>query len=245
MGTLGDGDGPESGPPEPLPDLPPDWGPIVVPDDPAELAAEAAQVRRELRRRNRRAGWHRLPPVPGTAGRPSLRTPALVLSITVLVTLVSLFAIARQAQQRALLTQRSTPSGGYGRTLPALEMVDERGGVASLTGLLPAVIIFVDNCGCTEMVEATADSSPPGVTVIALISGQSVPSPAAARTPVGAVVRRLADPASQLRGLLRLAPQPGTATALLVARSGEIVRLVPTATSIEDYRADLPGLASR
>src|SRR5262245_13169663 len=33
-----------------LPDLPPEWGPIVIPDDAAELDAEATEIRRELRR---------------------------------------------------------------------------------------------------------------------------------------------------------------------------------------------------
>src|SRR3954464_9707963 len=50
MGTLGDDNG---GPPPGgggLPDLPPEWGVIIIPDDPSELAPEIDEVRRELRR---------------------------------------------------------------------------------------------------------------------------------------------------------------------------------------------------
>ena len=45
MGTLGNG----------LPDLPPEWGEVVIPDDPAELDEEAEVVRKELRRAARKA----------------------------------------------------------------------------------------------------------------------------------------------------------------------------------------------
>lgn len=42
-----------------LPDLPPEWGRVVVPDDASALAEEAAQLRRELRRRSSATRWRR------------------------------------------------------------------------------------------------------------------------------------------------------------------------------------------
>jgi len=57
MGTLPGDDGGDRPADGALPDLPPDWGPIVIPDDPAELAAEAEQLRAELREAARRSRW--------------------------------------------------------------------------------------------------------------------------------------------------------------------------------------------
>ena len=94
MSTLGNG----------LPDLPPEWGEVVIPNDPAELAAEAESVRRELRdeaRRQRRAAararWRRrlrLPERLDDPENPSLLLPLLVLGIAILITLLSLLLIA-------------------------------------------------------------------------------------------------------------------------------------------------------
>jgi hypothetical protein len=94
MSTLGNG----------LPDLPPEWGQVVIPDDPAELATEAESVRRELRREARRsrrsvknARWRRrlrLPERLDDPENPSLLLPLLVLGIAVLITLLSLVLIA-------------------------------------------------------------------------------------------------------------------------------------------------------
>ena len=43
-----------------LPDLPPEWGTIVIPDDPAELADEAEALRRELRGSARRTRFRKV-----------------------------------------------------------------------------------------------------------------------------------------------------------------------------------------
>src|SRR3954463_12808252 len=49
MGTRRDGNG-NGWPPDGLPDLPPEWGTVIIPDDLSELAEESSRVRRELRR---------------------------------------------------------------------------------------------------------------------------------------------------------------------------------------------------
>ncbi|GHJ46422.1 hypothetical protein Cs7R123_37640 [Catellatospora sp. TT07R-123] len=94
MGTLGNG----------LPDLPPEWGEVVIPDDPAELAEEAVKVRAELkreararRRAVRRARWRKrlhLPERIDDPEAPSLALPLLVLAVAVVITLLSLVLIA-------------------------------------------------------------------------------------------------------------------------------------------------------
>lgn len=94
MGTLGNG----------LPDLPPEWGEVVIPDDPAELAEEAERVRDELRaeaRAARRAAWRarwrrrlHLPERIDDPDQPSLVLPLVVLGIAVVITLLSLLLIA-------------------------------------------------------------------------------------------------------------------------------------------------------
>jgi hypothetical protein len=94
MGTLGNG----------LPDLPPEWGEVVIPDDPAELAEEAQRVRDELRQEARtarraawRARWRRRLHLPERMDDPdqySLVLPLVVLGIAVVITLLSLLLIA-------------------------------------------------------------------------------------------------------------------------------------------------------
>ncbi|MGW4500122.1 hypothetical protein ACWENR_16100, partial [Micromonospora sp. NPDC004336] len=69
-----------------LPDLPPEWGRVVVPDDAAALAAEAEQVRRELRAAAPHAGRR-----PGA--RAPLALPLLVLLVAVLTTVAGLVAV--------------------------------------------------------------------------------------------------------------------------------------------------------
>ncbi|MDG4791357.1 hypothetical protein O7626_36615 [Micromonospora sp. WMMD1102] len=111
MSTSADGDGrPDNGPFDGVPDLPAEWGRIVIPDDPAELAAESAQVRRELRLRGRRDGWRRrLGLRTDTTGPAPLRLCLMIMTVAVLTTLASLFAITWPNPQRPVGTGRSTP----------------------------------------------------------------------------------------------------------------------------------------
>jgi hypothetical protein len=87
-----------------LPDLPPEWGEVLIPDDAAELDEEAAHVRKELRKEARRqrrqafhARWRRrlhLPSRIDDPEEPSLFLPMLVLGIALLITMLSLLMIA-------------------------------------------------------------------------------------------------------------------------------------------------------
>ncbi|WFE58351.1 hypothetical protein [Micromonospora sp. WMMD712] len=229
-----------------LPGLPPEWGRIVVPDDPSALADEAARVRRELRRRAGHTRWRRrLGLLPRPDGRPPLRLPLLVLLVTLLVTLAGLFAVTwprtPRSGDRPTVVPYPTATDLSGRALPALDLVDAGNAAVPLRGLTPAVIILVDACPCPERVTEATALAPPGVTVVTVEGGRTVRATPASPP---ATVRALADPAGGLRAFLRLPPRPGAAAALLVDRAGVLVRVVPELRSADDYRADLARLGS-
>src|SRR5258707_1749030 len=98
MGTLRGDNGGER-PPEGggVPDLPPEWGLVVIPDTPSELDNEAAALRREWRRAARvnrlRQRFGLAPPKIGR-GRSgtTFALPLLIMSIAIVATLTSLFA---------------------------------------------------------------------------------------------------------------------------------------------------------
>ncbi|MET7748506.1 hypothetical protein [Micromonospora sp. NPDC005367] len=216
-----------------LPDLPPEWGRVVVPDDASALAQEAAQVRRELRERARLATRKRLT---------ALRMPLVWLVVAVLITLAGLAAVTRPGPTPAPATSPAAPPAALtGRPLPALDLVDAGQDPVPLRGLLPAMIILVDGCACPERVSEAAAAAPPQVNLVAVSGGRSVPSAPPAG---GTGVRTLADPAGGLRSFLHLSPRPDAAVAVLVDRSGVVVRVLPELGPAEAYRADLDRLAA-
>jgi hypothetical protein len=269
----GDGGGwpPDGGTPDELPDLPPEWGHVVIPDDASALADEAAAVREELRRERRRYRWRRLLRRGRRAG---LRAPVLVMATAVLVTLASLLTVAWPGLTRPLTVQRtagstatSTATRTPGRTLPALDLIAADDQIVALRSLLPAVILLVDSCRCDDLVTATAAAVRVDTTVVTVTTRRpsaaattAVVPPAApgppgtaagargAATPVvphagpAGTPRRLVDPAAELRHNFDLPAPDGTAAALLVARDGTIVRTVPRTASLDDFRPDLARL---
>ena len=62
MGALRDDNGGGERPQEGggLPDLPPEWGTIIIPDDPRALDDEGAPIRRQFRRTAMRRRWRSL-----------------------------------------------------------------------------------------------------------------------------------------------------------------------------------------
>jgi hypothetical protein len=244
MGTLNGGDG-DNRPPDGggVPGLPPEWGPIFVPDDPAELAEEAAQVRRELRREVRQRSRRRLPwPFGHRSPGSAVELAMVLIGIAILATLTSLFALTWPQ------TPRFTPSTNEAartvpppapRAVPALDLLDASGTAAPLRGLLPAVILMVEDCACADLITATDVAAPPEINVLVVAA-----TPPPLSEGVSPRVRALGDPAGGLRSL---APTPlrGTAAVLLVARNADIVHTVPAASSIAPYQTDLAELANR
>ncbi len=81
-----------------LPDFPPEWGTIVIPDDASELDIEAEQVRRELSQETRRDQVGRLFGVPfpyssGAEAPSGLGVPLVIMAVAILTTLISLFVV--------------------------------------------------------------------------------------------------------------------------------------------------------
>jgi hypothetical protein len=282
MGTLDNGGG---GPFGDLPDLPPEWGPIQIPDDASELAEEAAQVRRELREagdrpraahpaEGLRAGAVRtggasfgLPahraPASSRTEPPSLRLPLLIVAAALLAAVASLFAVAWSGARRQAATGQAGDSivtaSQNVRALPAYDLVDESGAPIPVRRLLPAAILLTDGCQCAVEIAAIAAAAPPGVTIVTVShdppAGAEPATPVQPTRPVSpaatdtttATVRRLRDPADQLRTLFSLAPGGGGAPALLIGKTGEVVEVVNDvkATPVAAYASELASLPGR
>jgi hypothetical protein len=256
MGTLGNGDG---GPFDDLPEFPPEWGQVRIPDDASELAEEAAQVRRELRERERAAtpglrasavgAGRRGPAVAGPqppTEPTNLRVPLMIMSAALLAALISLVAVAWPGDRRQPATERTaktTSSAPAARrsSAPALDLVGTDGKSTPLSSLLPAAIMLLDECAaCDEAVASVAKAAPPGVTVIALTRAPM--SPAGAGPPATANVRRLGDPGGAMRGFVHLSPAPQVAPVVLVASTGEVVRVVEAGGDVSGYVETLVAL---
>lgn len=248
MGTLGGGNGGErpfegGNRPEPLSGLPPEWGMIVIPDDPSELAEEAEEVRRELGRATRRDRWRRRFRRGLRVPRePSVGLPLLIMAVAVIATLTSLFVIAWPKQQRQVLLADRTPT-------PVAEMtlVDANGTPVRLRDVLPAVVVLVEGCLCDALLGELAVAAHTDVAVLAV--SRAAPSlamaPPADRPPPGGSVnpvRPLADPADALRARLGLPPPGGSASIALISRTGQVIRLVPKSRSVDEFRLDLATL---
>jgi hypothetical protein len=250
MSTLGGGNG-DGWPPDGggqsdgLPGLPPEWGTVVIPDDPAELADEAAEVRRELRREARRTTWRRrfgLPPkAPGEQGQPSLGLPLLIMSIAVIATLTSLFAVAWPGRNNhPALNPAASRDSTYATpasVVPDLALTDDAGTPVRLKDAAPEALLLVDGCDCVELVTATLAAAPGSVDV--LLVGRTAPTIG----PSTVNLRRLADPGDQLRGTLGLGPPGKLAAVVLVAQGGEVVRKMSAVAKVDAFRADLAKLS--
>lgn len=237
MGTLGEGNGGGDRPPDRdgLPGLPPEWGSIVIPDDPADLAEETEAVRRELRWTARRRRWRRRLGLRPRGEEPSLGLPLLIMAIAVIATLTSLFAVAWPRPQRQAGDERTA-------RVPTVTLFDSSGGSVRLDHTLPAVVLLVDGCECRTLLTDVAASADPGLSILAVArQAPAVPSPAGPDLPTPPVprVRGLADPNESLRTALGLPEPTGTASVAVYSRAGLLVRLVPSAYSVDDVRSYL------
>jgi hypothetical protein len=225
----------DGGAPDDLPDLPDEWGVIVIPDDLSELSDEVRAVRAELALTRPRTRWERFATRPAVRrlrrlGAAGVRAPVLIISMAVLVTVASLFASAWPGPARSPATQRTATSTDHsGGALPALELIGPDGATVALRRQLPAVILLTDGCDCEGLVADTITAVSPSTAVVTVTSAR--PSTSASTPPTGAApqaqgktVLRLSDPTTTLRGYLRLGPPDGTAAALVVSGMGEIVR---------------------
>ncbi len=255
MAGAGDNGGwaPDGGTPDDLPDLPDEWGVIVIPDDLSELSDEVEAIRAELslttppatawQRFLRRPSGRRLRRI---AAR-MLRAPVLIISLAVLVTVASLFASTWPGPPRQPATQRTAGTVDEPvKTLPALELIGTDGQAVPLRGPLPAVIMLVDGCACATLINDTIAAVKTGTAVVTVTAagGSIGMTPPTNTTPQaqGKTVRVLHDPAGNVRSQLRVGAPDGTAAVLLVDHTGAVVHTVPRIASVDDIRPHLARL---
>jgi hypothetical protein len=187
MGTQWGGNGDEQppgggGPSDGMPGLPPEWGPVVIPDDASALDDEAAVVRREMRRDIRRYRWRRRLRLsaPGNRDTPSLGVPLAIMAIAVVATLISLFAVAWPGYDGSpspdSVTTRARPL-----TLPDLTLKDSDGVPVRIRDTAPAVVILIDGCRCDRIIAELAAKVDSRVSVLAV----TTPDPNASASPSG------------------------------------------------------------
>jgi hypothetical protein len=244
---------PGGGPPDDLPDFPEEWGVIVIPDDLSELAEEVEAVRAELHTGPPLTPWQRFARGPEMrrlrrAVALLVRTPALIVSVAILVTVASLFASAWPGPPRQPAAQRTSgTTETHADALPALDLLDTQGEAVPIRGRLPAVLLLTEGCDCAKLIADTAAAARPRITVLAITSIR----PSASATTVGALPTSrtpaadsagftlLHDPTDTLRNHLGLGTPDGTAAVILVDNLGKIVRIHPRTASIETIRPDL------
>ncbi|HEY8474603.1 MAG TPA: hypothetical protein VIL37_18460 [Natronosporangium sp.] len=244
MGThhSGNGDnGPPDGdrPPDPeLPELPAEWANIEIPDDLSELAEEAEQIRQELEqeRQAARSAGH---PAGTGGGEPSIGVPLLIMSVAVLITLVSLFAMTWSGSARLLPDQTSTAQPSQ---LPPVSLADHTGRQVALTAQAPLALLLVEGCECDRLLAATVAAAPAGVTVAAVDrSPPELPANLPATRPAPLL---LGDPEGALRAELELGVPTGAAAVVLVNQAGQVTYTHLATTSVEVFRTELVALAT-
>jgi hypothetical protein len=202
-----------------LPELPPEWGEVVVPDDLSELDAEVRAVRRELRRTGVRVGDRE--PV-------ALRVPIAIMVVAVLMALVSLVVMTWGRTPARPLPSVTLSASAGGTDLSGIVLQDADGAQVALQPLLPALLLLVHGVReGPELVREVAALAPAAVTVVAV----GIASPAATAFPGN--VALLTDPTAQLASRFSPAPDP-TATAIMVDMTGRVVNVVRGASRLAD-----------
>src|SRR3954468_1966720 len=162
----------DGGSPDGLPDLPEEWGVIVIPDDLSELSDEVAAVRAELRLAAKPSRWRRFVNRPAMRqvrkiGLTAVRAPVLIISMAVLVTVASLFASAWPGPPRSPAAQRTTgTTAEHADTLPALELATADARPIALRNKLPAIVLITDGCDCARLSADTTAAVRPDIAVV-------------------------------------------------------------------------------
>jgi hypothetical protein len=254
-GASDNGGWPDGGSPDDLPDLPEEWGVIVIPDDLSELSDEVEAVRAELHLAPPPNRWQRFARRPAIrrlrrAGALLLRAPVLIISMAILVTVASLFASAWPGPPRQPTTQRTSGSvPAPGNTAPALDLVGLDGQMVPLRGQLPAVVIITDGCDCAALIAETVTLVGPDVAILAV----STTAPSAANSPSGLTTAQtpradgktvlyLRDPAGSLRAHAGLTAQDGTAAVLPIDSGGTILHTLQHVVRASSIQSDLDRL---
>jgi hypothetical protein len=247
MGSLRgeDGDGRPSPDNGGLPDLPPEWGTVVVPDDLTELDREATALRRERRRLARRSRWrHRfgLPPLPDDADNPPVGVPLLVMSIAIIAALTSLFAITLTTRSPSTAPPPVAATASSTASMIDLALTDSNDKQVRLRDQLPAVILVLDGCSCGPLISGVASSVPANVKVLAV--DRMVPF-----IPSGVSAIALADPEQALLATYAIADRGAkpaqVPTAVFVSAGGIVIATISPALTVAELQPSLAKLAKK
>ncbi len=172
MGSLRGEDGDGRPPPDNggLPDLPPEWGTVVIPDDLTELGRETTEYQRAIRRTARRNRWRRrfhLAPKPDRDS-PPVGIPLLIMCIAIVAALTSLFAVTVTTHGTPDPTTTATTGPAPQATPPMVDLglADSSGKLLRTDEHLPAVFLLLDGCACGPLITETAAIAPASVTVL-------------------------------------------------------------------------------
>jgi hypothetical protein len=232
-----------------LPALPPEWAGLVVPDDPRELAAEAAQVRAELaleagrRRRAARGG--------GFFGkrrwvRSGLSGPLVALILFVVAAVGSLMVVVlpkpQRIPRRAPLADTKVLIGQRNGLLPPAVLADGSRQEVLLRDYRPAVIVLSPAI-CTSCAsvrnQTVATAGDTSLTVVWVTEGDH------AVTPPGGTKSRtisLADPEPFVRPAIDGASETGP-TVLLIRADGRIDKIFTQPVSMPPSKVDMAAMA--
>ena len=245
--------GSDDGPCQPgdgdLPELPPEWGQIVIPDDPRELAAEAEAVRAELGAERRQQFYA------GRSGRFGLSGPLIALVLMLVAAMASLMVIALpyspERPVRAPLASPTAASGQLGSLLPDVRLVDDRGAPVSVRDIRPAVLLLMPTgCDCHSVAADLVRVSRDAMVSVELVGTDKPPQrpPASPRDRIFT----LADPTDAITRAVGNGRTPGTTagppvpvsgpTAVLVRANGVIAGVVLGLADASQLRAELAGL---
>ena len=247
MGSFREGEGTPPSDNGGVPDLPPEWGVVVIPDDPSELDRESLALRRQRRRSMRRAKWRRRLGLPARTGaedeNPPVGTPLLIMAIAIVAALTSLFAItlSTRAGSGTTTTAQRPAASPVRPEMMNLSLPAVTGGQVNLQKSVPAVILVLDGCTCSQLIQDTVKAAPAKVKV--LVVDRNVPTlPAGAATAVALTDSQQALLATYGAGPDRNASPAGQVTAILVDKSGNVIRTFSHANGIGDFRDALTAL---
>ncbi|HEY9482335.1 MAG TPA: hypothetical protein VIR00_05185 [Micromonosporaceae bacterium] len=246
MGSFREGEGTPPSDNGGVPDLPPEWGVVVIPDDPSELDRESLALRRQRRRSVRRAKWRRRLGLPARTGtddeNPPVGTPLLIMAIAIVAALTSLFAITlstRTGSGTTTTAQRPAASPVTPEMMN-LSLPNAAGNEVNLQKSVPAVILVLDGCPCSQLIQDTVKAASTKVHVL-VVDRKAPPLPA------GGTAVALADSQQALlatygAGPDRNARPAGQVTAILVDTSHNVIRTFSHANKISDFRDALAAL---
>jgi hypothetical protein len=247
MGSFREGEGTPPSDNGGVPDLPPEWGVVVIPDDPSELDRESLALRRQRRRSMRRARWRRRLGLPARTGsddeNPPVGTPLLIMAIAIVAALTSLFAITLSTRTGSgtTTTTQSPPASATTPQMMNLSLPDGHGKPVNLQESAPVVILILDGCSsCGQLIRDTVTAAPAKVHVF--VVDRNPPTLPDGVTATALVDRQQALLATYGAGPDRNARQAGQVTALLVDSSDNVTRTFSHANAISDFREALTAL---